>query len=119
MRLLFSFLFCFVLCVPVFAYEFVSPIGFQPTEENKSAVVNYIKESVKAEYSAIGVESETTLRMMEKQNLVAFKKLLNATNKDVLARVIRQYCEIGICNYVTIEMMYKQEMKAKGESLQW
>lgn len=110
---------CLLFSVPVFAAEFVSPIGFDATNENKTAVVEYIKQTVKREYSEIGMDSESILRMMENQNLDAFKKLLSAKDEGVLARVIKEYCGIGMCNYVTIHMMYEQEMKAKGQWLQW
>ncbi len=119
MKFILSVLLSLLFSVPAFAAGFVNPIGFEPTEANKTAVVEYVKQNVKQEYSKIGMDSESTLRMMEKQNLNAFKKLLGAQDKGVLARVIKQYCGIGMCNYVTIHMMYEQEMKAKGQSLQW
>ncbi|OBQ56801.1 hypothetical protein [Halodesulfovibrio spirochaetisodalis] len=117
-KLLFVFLFS-VVALPVFAADFVSPINFTPTDESKRAVIEYIRQNVKQEYSKIGMDSESTLRMMEKENLVAFKKLVTANDTELLARVIDQYCRIGMCNYVTLQMMYEQEVKAKGESLKW
>ena len=63
----------------------------------------------------------TTLRMMEQQNLSAFKKLTKAQDRKVLDRVIKDYCDGGLdmCNYTTIEMMYQQNLKASGEQLTW
>jgi len=119
MQRLLLFLLCLVLAVPAFAANFVNPIGFQPTSENKKAVVEYIQQNVKQECSKVGMDSESTLRMMEEQNLEAFKKLLSAQDNDVLRRVINQCCGVGMCNYATIHMMYEQEMAAKGKSLKW
>ncbi|MFV0422196.1 hypothetical protein [Oleidesulfovibrio sp.] len=115
----------FIICLLVivassaFAADFVSPIGFEPTESNKSAVIAYVQESVRNEYAVLGINSESALRMMEEENLRAFKKLLTAEDKEVLSRVIKQYCGIGMCNYVTINMMYEEEMKAKNTQLEW
>jgi hypothetical protein len=110
---------CLLLTVPALAANFVNPIGFNPTSENKKAVIEYIKQNVKQECSKVGMDSESTLRMMEEQNLEAFKQLLSAQDNNVLARVINQCCGIGMCNYATIHMMYEQEMKAKKKSLKW
>ncbi|WP_027177825.1 hypothetical protein [Maridesulfovibrio bastinii] len=101
------------------AADFVNPIGFQATEQNKAAVVNYIKQSVKQDCYRVGMTSESTLRMMEKQDLDAFQKLLSAKAPNTLTRIINQYCATGMCNYSTIRMMYDHEMRAKGQSLAW
>lgn len=74
---------------------------------------------VKQECSKVGMDSESTLRMMEEQNLEAVKKLLSAQDNDVLSRVIKDCCGVGMCNYATIHMMYEQEMASKGKSLKW
>lgn len=112
-------LMCLLMSAPAFGADFVSPIGFEPTEANKRAVVEYIKQDVKRTYTQAGMNSESVHRMMENENLNAFKQLLGAKDKGVLARVIKQYCGVGMCNYSTILMMYNEEMKAKGQSLSW
>ena len=56
---------------------------------------------------------------MEKENLKAFKELLTATNTTLLSDVIKTYCDIGMCNYVTILMMYKEQEKASNSTLKW
>ncbi len=119
MRIFLTSILCVFLSTPAIAASFVSPIGFEPTEQNKAAVVEYIKQDVKETYSRLGMDSESTLRMMEKKNLDAFKELLKAEDSETLARVIKRYCDIDVCNYSTILMMYKKEIKSKKQSLSW
>ena len=57
--------------------------------------------------------------MMEKENLKAFKELLKVKNISLLKSVEKSYCDIGMCNYNTILMMYKEQSKAATESLKW
>lgn len=110
----------FIFCATnLFSQSFVSPIGFVASESNKQKVVNFIKKQVNEEYSAIGMDDPLTLRMMEKENLNAFKKLTEATNKKLLNSVIKTYCDIGMCNYTTIAMMYNEQNKANKKSLKW
>ncbi|AUX94806.1 hypothetical protein [Mixta gaviniae] len=102
---------------------FVNPMDFNGSEGQKQEVIEYIKEKVKSEYcdGAVDMCQPTTLRMMEKQNLAAFKQLTRAKNREVMDRVISDYCDsaVDMCNYVTIDMMYKQNLKASGEALSW
>lgn len=65
------------------------------------------------------MDNPSTLRIMEKEELKCFKELTKAKNRKLLDRVIRTYCEIGMCNYSTILMMYKEELKASSEELEW
>mgnify|MGYP001173410893 FL=1 len=101
------------------AQSYVSPVGFQNNDYNKNKVIQYIKYDVKKTYSAIGMDNPTTLRMMEQENLNAFKELLSAKNKTLLKKVEKTYCDIGMCNYSTILMMYKEEANAASKSLEW
>lgn len=63
----------------------------------------------------------TTLRMMEQQNLNAFKTAIQAKNRKIMDRVIKDYCQSGIdmCNYITILMMYNQNLQASQKQLDW
>jgi hypothetical protein len=61
----------------------------------------------------------STLRMMEKETLTAFKQLTKVTNTKLLQKVIETYCKIGMCDYNTFLMMYKEEEKASKEDLNW
>lgn len=103
----------------LFAQSFINPIGFITNEVNKQKVVAFIKKQVKDDYSAIGMDDPSTLRMMEQENLKAFKKLTKASNTSLLKDVIKTYCEIGMCNYSTILMMYNEQNKASNETLKW
>lgn len=111
------------LLFPIITYSqsYVSPIGFSMNESNKNKVVAYIKKEVKASYSAIGMDDPSTLRMMEKENLKAFKELLSIRGKNtsLLNKVEKTYCDIGMCNYSTILMMFKEQLKASNEELEW
>ena len=113
-----------VLCViflssNLFAQSFVSPIDFVQNETNKEKVISFIEKQVYDDYSAIGMGDAATLRMMEKENLTAFKELTLITNTTLLKSVIKTYCDIGMCNYTTILMMYKEQNKASKETLEW
>lgn len=103
----------------LFAQSFISPINFQATETNKKKVIAFIKKQVKEDYTKIGMDDPMTLRMMEKENLDAFKKLNKAKNTVLLKKVIKTYCDIGMCNYTTIWMMYQEQNKANQQELEW
>jgi len=103
----------------LFAQSFVSPIGFTSNETNKQKVISFIKKQVKDDYSAIGMDDPSTLRMMENENLKAFKELITVSNIPLLKNVIKTYCDIGMCNYTTILMMYNEQNKASKKSLKW
>ena len=114
-------IFLLLLLIPFvsFGQSYVSPVAFQNNDYNKNKVIQYIKYDVKKTYSAIGMDNPTTLRMMEQENLNAFKELLSAKNKTLLKKVEKTYCDIGMCNYSTILMMYKEEANAASKSLEW
>ena len=103
----------------LFAQSFVSPIGFVSNETNKQKVIAFIKKQVKDDYSKIGMDDPSTLRMMENENLNAFKKLISVSNTSLLRGVIKTYCDIGMCNYTTILMMYEEQNKASKKTLKW
>lgn len=103
----------------LFAQSFVSPINFVENEINKQMVISFIKKQVKDDYTAIGMSDPSTLRMMEAENLKAFKELIKVTNTALLKQVIKTYCDIGMCNYSTILMMYKEQYKASKKTLEW
>ena len=102
-----------------YAQSFVSPIGFVKTEVNTRKVVAYIEQEVKESYSKLGMNDPLTLRMMEEENLACFKKLIRITNTDLLQNVINTYCEIGMCNYSMILIMYEEQSKASKKTLKW
>ncbi|TXR53565.1 hypothetical protein [Reinekea thalattae] len=113
----------FILATSLFgiasAAEFIHPGDFTGSQTEKDAVVAYIVEQTKLQYSAIGMDDPMTLRMMEKENLVSFQQLTTATNRPLLDSVIKQYCAIGMCDYQTINMMYNEQNRAASPSLSW
>lgn len=113
------FLALLALATTTFGQTFVSPIGFVNNETNRARVVRFIEHQVKTDYTAIGMNDPMTLRMMEDENMKAFKQLIRATNTSLLKQVIDTYCGIGMCNYSTIWMMYQEQNKAAGSSLKW
>lgn len=102
---------------------FVHPMDFDGSEAHKQEVIEYIQANVREDYcdGSIDMCQPTILRMMEKQNLSAFKNLTTAKNRPILDQVIEDYCDgsVDMCSYATMDMMYKQNLKASGESLSW
>ena len=103
------------------AAQFVNPLHFGGSSSEKQAVIAYIKENVKETYSKIGMDDPVTLRMMERKNLDAFKRLFRDKDKDpqLLQKMIDTYCAIDMCNYVTIDMMYRKNLEASHKDLHW
>jgi len=65
----------------------------------------------------------STLRMMEDEELTSFKKLTKAKEEVILNNVIQTYCMNEMlednCMYSTILMMYEEEVRATGKKLAW
>ena len=103
--------------------DFIHPMDFDSSEAQKNRVIQIIKNRVKKDYceGAIDMCQSTTLRMMEKQNLAAFKQASKAKNRNIMDRVIKDYClgSVDMCNYTTIIMMYKQNLQASQKELNW
>ena len=103
--------------------DFIHPMDFTGSDKEKSEVLHYVKERVKHDYCNSGLDmcQETTLRMMEKQNLNAFKKASKATDRKIMDKVIIDYCQSGLdmCSYQTISMMYDQNYNASKQETQW
>lgn len=103
--------------------DFVHPMDFDGSEAQKNRVIKIIKDRVRKDYCESGLDmcQETTLRMMESENLKAFKQATQAKNRKIMNRVIKDYCNSGLdmCNYSTILMMYRENIKASKSSLAW
>ncbi|WP_105901795.1 hypothetical protein [Vibrio gangliei] len=119
-KILFSILGCISFSASA---AFVNPMDFDGSEAQKQEVITYIQDRVKKEYCDSGLDmcQPTTLRMMEKQNLDAFKQATQLKDKSIMDRVIKDYCHSGVdmCNYTTILMMYKQNEEASKQTLDW
>mgnify|MGYP000707609681 CR=1 FL=1 len=55
----------------------------------------------------------------KEEELKSFKQLTDIKNRKLLDSVIATYCEIGMCNYSTILMMYQEQLKASKKELTW
>jgi len=103
--------------------DFLHPMDFDGSESHKKRVVQIIRKRVEKDYCKSGLDmcQQTTLRMMERENLDCFKKATQATNRAIMDRVIKDYCNSGLdmCNYSTIWMMYKENLAASKKSLEW
>ncbi|CQH51327.1 hypothetical protein ACLIXB_004040 [Yersinia enterocolitica] len=123
MNLKFTFL-AIGLFIPLSAFAlpdgFVHPSTFNGSENEKNAVLDYIKQDAKDNMTELDIDSPSTLRMLEKSELSAFKKLTQATDKELLNKVIDTYCDdIDMCSYSILQMMYAQDLKASKEELSW
>lgn len=118
-KVLFLFSIITVTCFSARAQSFVNPLDFEETEVFKKRVIEFIQKDVKRKYGELGMDDATTLRMMENEELKAFKELIGAENRRLLQKTIDKYCGIGMCDYSTINMMYKEELKAESKSLDW
>ena len=116
---LFILILCFLFSSVSWGESFISPIGFQNTDENRRKVISFIVTNVKETYSAVGIDDPATLRMMEKEELRCFKELTKVKDESFLRRIIRDYCAIGMCNYNTILMMYNEQKRASNSELEW
>lgn len=121
MRKLILTCFCFF---PVVAFaKFINPMEFDGSEAQKKEVIEYIKARVHKDYceGKLDMCQDTTLRMMERENLDAFKQASQAQDKKIMDKVIKDYCRSGLdmCNYSTINMMYNENLKASKDKLEW
>ncbi|MCD9481574.1 hypothetical protein GLP37_21925 [Photobacterium phosphoreum] len=101
--------------------KFIHPLDFDGSQAQKDEVISYIQARVKKDYcGTINMCQEVMLRMMEKENLEAFKRLTKAADRSVLDRSIHDYCgTIDMCTYQMVEMMYNQNLKASKQQLSW
>ena len=101
---------------------FVHPLDFDNSQSQQQQVVDYIKSIVHDEYcKKLDMCTPSTLRMMERNNLKAFKQLTTAKNRKLLDRMIHDYCHssIRVCSYSTIKMMYVHNLDAAKQKLKW
>lgn len=102
--------------------KFIHPMDFDGSEAQKQQVISYIKTNVQKDYcDNLGMCQPSTLRMMETENLNAFKLATKATNRKIMNQVIRDYCTSGLnlCSYINIQMMYEENVNADNQELSW
>ena len=119
-KLLTIFLVLFSIALQAQA-KFINPLDFDGSDVQKNEVITYIQDRVKKDYcKSVDMCQETMLRMMETENLEAFKRLTKATNRKILDRAIHDYCgSVDMCTYQMIEMMYNENLKKSTEKLAW
>ncbi len=110
-----------VLCSFSVSAKFIHPIDFTGSEEQKNEVISYIKARVNKDYCrTVDMCQEMMLRMMETENLEAFKRLTQAQDRKILDGVIQDYCKtVDMCTYQMLDMMYNENVKAKSQELKW
>ncbi|AGN34147.1 hypothetical protein VPPG_00022 [Vibrio phage VD1] len=104
------------------AADFVHPMDFDGSDAQKAEVIQFIKDTVRHDYcEKIDMCNDSTLRMMEQENLNAFKKATKATDRKIMDRVIQDYCNgmVDMCSYANIMMMYEENAKASKQELSW
>lgn len=102
---------------------FIHPMDFDGSDVQKKEVIEFIKEKVRRDYcdGALDMCDESTLRMMEEQNLSAFKKATQVQDRKIMDRVIKDYCNntLDMCSYDNLLMMYQENLKASKKELTW
>ncbi len=101
---------------------FVDPVNFDGSDNMKKNVIAYIKQQTANDAGAIGLNSPTMLRMMERQEMNSFKNLIaKKLDAEIWQQVLDNYCNVIIvtCGYQMLEMMYSQELQAVKTTLDW
>lgn len=115
----------FLLCLaPTLCFaKFIHPLDFDGSEAQKAEVIKYIKDRVHKDYceGQLNMCQESTLRMMEQENLRAFKEATQAKDRKIMDNVIETYCKgaLDMCTYSNIQMMYNENEKASKQDLKW
>lgn len=99
--------------------EFIHPMDFKGTEEEKQKVINYIKARVKKDLEYIDMYNNQNARMMERQELDSFKALTQAKDRQLMDRVIKELIFVEMLNYTNLKNMYIQEIQASQQELTW
>lgn len=123
-KTLFTLIFM-LLSYSVEAAEFINPLNFKNTIESRQKVINYIKAKTYYDYCVADnfLCNNATLRMMEEEDLKAFKNLIGTEKKysGMLNKIIYDYCVVDnfLCTYSTIDMMLEEEIQASKKELVW
>lgn len=102
--------------------NFLHPMDFKNTDEQKQQVINYIKVQTKKSLEMLEmIDSYNNIlaREMEQQELNSFKALTQAKDRQVMDNLIKQLKSINSLNYILLKEMYDQEMMASSQELTW
>ena len=104
-------IFLLSLIAPItYADSLPHPLDFKGTEKEKNYVASFIKGYVEETYSKIGMGDPTTLRNIEKEEMISFEELTKVNNRKLLDDVIKENCKIpGMCTYSAILIMYNEK----------
>ncbi len=102
-------------------------MDFNGSDKEKKNVIAFIESNIYEIYCENELLKDmctnTLLRVMEEEELNAFKKLTKAKDKTILNKIIQTYCKNplleGMCMYSLILTMYEEEVIASGQKLTW
>ncbi len=104
---------------PKYKDGFIHPMDFDNSEEMKDKVISFIKFKVKKNLEFIDSYNNMNARMMEKEELNAFKELTREKDRETMDRVINDLLFIDSLDYINLKMMYNEEKQAGNEELTW
>lgn len=119
MNKIISSIFIALISITSYASSLIHPHSFKGSDIEKKQLIKQIQQAAKAKSVLIGMNDPTTLRMMEKEELNAFKSLLKNSNKQLLDISIEQACGAGMCDYSSINMLYQQHVQSNSSELEW
>ena len=124
---LYIFLVLMFLSKSSIAKNIPHPMEFNGSDKEKKNVIAFIESNIHEIYCENELLKDmctnTLLRVMEEEELNAFKKLIKAKDKTILNKIIQTYCKNplieGMCMYSLILTMYEEGVKASGQKLTW
>lgn len=86
--------------------EFINPMNFNGTDEEKEQVIEFIKENAKKSLELIEMDSNILKREMEQQQLDSFKELTEAKDREVMEYCIKNLKMIENLDYTLLKGSY-------------
>jgi len=93
------------------AFLFVDPLSYEASKIAEESVIKYSKKYTQEQYAKLEIYDAETLKMIAKDNINAFKNLIQVSDKKLLQKVIDKYCAIDMCSYEDLNNMYKEELE--------
>ncbi|MBI0165146.1 hypothetical protein BGI15_02845 [Snodgrassella alvi] len=111
-----TILFLILLYSALVQAEFIHPMDYDGSQEQKKAVKQFIKQQVQHDYcQELNICNASALRKMEKKNFRAFMKTTHATDRKVMDEAI-DHCMhyMDMCEYSIIELKYSDIKKSEN-----
>lgn len=111
-----TILFLILLYSALVQAEFIHPMDYDGSQEQKKAVKQFIKQQVQHDYcQELNICNASALRKMEKKNFRAFMKATHATDRKVMDEAI-DHCMhyMDMCEYSIIELKYSDIKKSEN-----